>query len=68
MSLREMKRSIDLIREYNNLPPLPENRTLEAIANFKNGPSAKKTASSRPENGRPDGHTGGQTDELPHLF
>ena len=58
VSTSAMSGSINLVREWNALAPLPA--PLEAIANFKNGPDAKKTGASVPESV--------VTDEFPHLF
>ena len=63
ISLREMERSVDLIREYNSLAPLPSGRTLEALANFKKGHAAQKIAARVPENGTPHGNEYGFREE-----
>lgn len=59
---RAMSNSINLVREWNNLPVLAA--PLEAIANFKSGPHAKKAAPFVPKSGIPYIFP----DELPHLF
>jgi phage replication O-like protein O len=59
---RAMCNSINLVREWNALPPLTE--PLEAIANFKSGHHAKKAGAFVPKSGVPYVFP----DELPNLF
>jgi hypothetical protein len=69
MTLNEMSRSLDLVREYNSLPPLPKDHNLEALANFKNRAVTKKTAAAVPENGMTRGNDFGfHAEDQPHLF
>jgi hypothetical protein len=68
MTLREMERAVDTIREWNRLPPLPHGRNLGAIANFKNRPVNKKTRAAVPKNGIPVGTRNGLPEEQIRLF
>ena len=56
-TMRAMLRAVDTIREWNGLAPLPGDRSLETVANFKNRRATKKAAASCPENGVPLGIT-----------
>lgn len=71
MTLRDMERAVDTIREWNRLAPLPKGRALEAVANFKNGRTAKKFARAVPKNGIPHGSVCGRnplSEEQIRLF
>ena len=59
---RSMCNSINLVREWNALPPLVE--PLEALGNFKSGPETKKGEPFVPKSGVPYVFP----DELPNLF
>ncbi len=64
VSTQAMTNSINLVRDWNGLEPLTA--PLEAIANFKNGPAAKKTSAAVPESGIPVEFP--VTLDLPKLF
>ena len=66
--VRTLANSLNRIREFNGLPPLPA--PLEAIGNFKVNLLAKKISDERPESVRPEVRTEEcpVTEDLPHLF
>jgi hypothetical protein len=64
VSTQAMSNSINLVREWNGLEPLAA--PLEAIANFKNQPHARKIRSCVPESGTPADVPVNLP--LPHLF
>jgi len=64
VSTQSMISSINLVRDWNGLEPMAE--PLEAIANFKNRPAAKKISQRVPESGTPQEYP--VNPDLPHLF